>query len=130
MVFRYARHSEDIARLTTFYTEILGLDIVGSFEGHNGTNGVMLGETGGHWHLEFTESADAPDHTFDEEDNLVFYPESKTEFNEILKRILQGNIPRVKPRNSYWEEHGVMILDPDGFRVVISTDRIKVNEPS
>ncbi len=130
MVFRYARHSKDITRLTAFYTEILGLEIVGSFEGHNGINGVMLGQKGGHWHLEFTESQHSPNHTFDEEDNLVFYPEDRKAYDQILERIEQQEIPGVVPRNSYWEEHGLMILDPDGFRVVISSDRIKENQSS
>lgn len=128
MIFRYARHSRDIGKLKLFYTRILGLELVGSFEGHNGINWVILGEKGGSWHLEFTESEYAPVHTFDEEDNLVFYPEDRQKYDQVLERIHQENIPIVTPRNSYWEEHGLMILDPDRFRVVVSSDRIKVNE--
>ncbi len=124
MIFRYARHSLDIEKLKLFYTRILGLELVGSFEGHNGINGVMLGQKGGSWHLEFTESDHAPAHSFDEEDNLVFYPEDRPAYEQILDRIHQQNIPIVTPRNSYWEAHGLMILDPDRFRVVISADRI------
>ena len=129
MHFRYARHTNDIRLLEDFYAKVLNLDILGGFQDHDGYNGVFLGPKGGSWHLEFTESPDAPVHTFDEEDNLVFYPESQTEFDQIIERIQEENILRAKPKNTYWETHGVMILDPDGFRVVISSDRIKVNEP-
>ncbi|HRW76706.1 MAG: VOC family protein [Lewinellaceae bacterium] len=125
MTFRYARHTRNLEALTRFYTRILGLDIVGSFEGHDGINGVMIGPTGAQWHLEFTESAEPPVHAFDEEDNLVFYPADRLAYDTILERIRQQQIPEIAPRNSYWEDHGIMILDPDGYRVVISSDRIR-----
>ncbi|MCF8238631.1 MAG: VOC family protein [Saprospiraceae bacterium] len=124
MHFRYARHSNDLKKLTDFYSGILNLDILGGFQDHDGYNGVFLGPNDGNWHLEFTESPDAPNHSFDEEDNLVFYPENRLVYDQILQRIHRENIPLVKPKNPYWETHGVMILDPDGFRVVISGDRI------
>ncbi|MBK7342347.1 MAG: VOC family protein [Saprospiraceae bacterium] len=124
MHFRYARHTSDISKLEDFYATVLNLDILAGFQDHDGYNGVFLGPKGGSWHLEFTESSDVPDHTFDEEDNLVFYPEDRTAYDRILEQIQLQKIPLVPPRNPYWVAHGIMILDPDGFRVVISNDRL------
>ncbi len=125
MVFRYARHSPDINRLADFYTHVIGLKLISRFEAHNGYNGIFLGPKGSSWHLEFTESDEPPNHSFDEEDNLVFYPESSDEWETILQQIKVHGLSEVVPKNPYWFDHGVMILDPDGYRVVISKQRIK-----
>jgi catechol 2,3-dioxygenase-like lactoylglutathione lyase family enzyme len=124
MEFRYARHTNSLKPIIDFYTNILGFKILFSFENHNGYNGAMLGKSGLNWHLEFTESGTTADHTFDEEDILVFYPE-KDDYQEIIKNIRTNHIPIIKAKNPFWEDNGVMIKDPDGHRIIISNMRIK-----
>ena len=79
---------------TRFYTGSWAGYVVGSFEGHDGINGVMIGPTGAQWHLEFTESAEPPVHAFDEEDNLVFYPADRLAYDTILERIRSSRFLR------------------------------------
>ena len=125
MELRCARHTNDLKSITDFYTEILGLELLFSFENHNGYNGIFLGKSGQSWHLEFTSSATQAVHTFDEEDLLVFYPTDQEEYNQIINRIDLNGIKKEKPVNPFWIENGVMIKDPDGFGVIVSN--MKVN---
>ena len=120
MTFRYARHTNNLEQLKSFYIDVLGLELLGGFENHDGYNGVFLGKQDENWHLEFTQSDEVANHTFDDDDLLVFYPNSKLEF-ELLKEKLEHHfVPFVKSKNPYWNENGIQFLDPDGFGIVIS----------
>jgi catechol 2,3-dioxygenase-like lactoylglutathione lyase family enzyme len=70
-VARPTSHLDDVVR---FYQDGLGLSRIGSFEDHDGFDGVMLGVPGAAYHFEFTRyrghdasRAPSPD------DLLVFY---------------------------------------------------------
>jgi hypothetical protein len=119
MILRVARHTTHLQPLINFYTTILGLEITGDFKDHAGYNGVFIGGKNSGWHLEFTESSDVPEHIADEDDLLVFYV-SADEYKGINGRMMDDNIKPTPSKNPYWNENGVSILDPDGFRVVIS----------
>ncbi|GAA4302325.1 VOC family protein [Nibribacter koreensis] len=108
-----------------FYTEVLELEVLGNFIGHNGYDGIFLGKKESDWHLEFTQSSEKAVHTFDEDDVLVFYPISHAEHERILDKIHQMGFTLMAPKNPYWKINGRMILDPDGFRIIISPLRIK-----
>jgi catechol-2,3-dioxygenase len=43
MKFRYARHTNDLKSIVDFYTKIIGLKKLGSFENHSNYNGVFIG---------------------------------------------------------------------------------------
>jgi hypothetical protein len=43
---RVARPSDDLGALIPFYRDGLGLEILGSFEGHDGFDGIMFGRPG------------------------------------------------------------------------------------
>ena len=77
MKFRVARHTSKIDTIINFYHSILGFDILGSFENHDGYDGVFLGLKDENWHLEFTISETSPNHHPDEDDLLVFYANSE-----------------------------------------------------
>jgi extradiol dioxygenase family protein len=87
MTFRYARHTDDLKKIEKFYTEIVGLEKLGSFENHNNYNGLFLGHKNSNWHLEFTNSTEQPKSKFDEDDILVFYVNSEIELTRIKKTI-------------------------------------------
>ena len=120
MVFRYARHTDNYDAIIDFYSKLLGLEILFSFDEHNGYKGVFFGKKGENWHLEFTSSDTKAEHSFDEDDILVFYPKELQEYQGILERIKKNALSIIPSKNPYWNENGHMILDPDGFRVVIS----------
>jgi len=124
MTFRFARHTNNLEQLKSFYIEVLGLELLGGFENHNGYNGVFLGKTNENWHIEFTQSDTEAHHTFDDDDLLVFYPNTKLEFEFIKEKLSSHQVEFIKAKNPYWNDPevsgGIMFLDPDGFRIVIS----------
>ncbi len=120
MELRSARHTDNLQLIADFYTSVIGLEILFSFEDHNGYSGIFLGKPNHDWHLEFTTSQDEARHNFDVDDILVFYPAEKAEYDDISKRIEDKNIKRIDPKNPFWNDNGIMIQDPDGFRVIVS----------
>ena len=125
MQFRYARHSNDLAKLIDFYTKILAFEVLGSFENHDGYDGVFLGKQGLAWHLEFTSSEDKAEHSTDPDDALVFYPKSKQEYQAILLNLKKYKIKTIKAKNPYWRKYGLMFQDPDGFNIILSDLQIQ-----
>ena len=125
MEFRNARHTNNLKPIVDFYTNILGLKVLFSFENHNDYSGVFIGKPGLQWHLEFTTSINKAEHKFDVEDILVFYPTEMNEYDAVVKRINANGIEKIKAKNPFWDENGIMIIDPDGFWVIISKMKIK-----
>lgn len=124
MEFRSARHTNNLTALFDFYTNILGMELLFSFENHNGYSGAFVGIQGQDWHLEFTQSGDSASHSFDEDDVWVFYPSNKKEYAQILQNISNHGIQKIAAKNPFWNDNGVCIQDPDGFRVIISSMKI------
>jgi len=120
MQFRYARHTNNLAQLIRFYTEIIGLEELGGFKDHHNYNGVFLGPKKAEWHLEFTSSPEIATHSFDEDDLLVFYLNTEAEVKSIVKNAGRNNLAKVSPKNPYWATNSHTFFDPDGYRVVIS----------
>jgi hypothetical protein len=125
MTFRFARHTNDLEKLSNFYINILGMEILGGFQKHNGYDGVFIGKSNENWHLEFTKSNEIIQFNFGEEDVLVFYPNTRLEYEHILEKINNFSIKIIEAKNPYWNENGKMFLDPDGYRIVISD--LKIN---
>ena len=125
MEFRFARHTNDLEQLKSFYIKILGMEILGGFQNHNGYDGVFIGKKNENWHLEFTKSKEIIFFNFGDEDILVFYPNTSLEYESILKKINNFSIKIIEAKNPYWNENGKMFLDPDGYRIVISD--LKIN---
>jgi catechol 2,3-dioxygenase-like lactoylglutathione lyase family enzyme len=125
MTFRFARHTNDLEQIKSFYIDVLGFQLLGGFENHNGYDGIFIGKSSENWHLEFTKSEEIVHFDFNEDDVLVFYPNSKIEFDLIMNKIQSQNIDFIKAKNPYWNENGKMILDPDGYKILISDLKIK-----
>ena len=86
MTFRFARHTNDLEQIKSFYFAILGFELLGTFENHNGYDGVFIGKSNENWHLEFTKTKEVISFDFKEDDILVFYPESKMEFDLLVHK--------------------------------------------
>lgn len=125
MKFRFARHTNNIDKLRLFYTNILGFEVLGSFENHNNYDGIFLGKQNLDWHLEFTQTDEIVAFNFNEDDILVFYPETIVEFDVLIENISKNNIYFIASKNPYWNTNGKMILDPDGYRIIISNLKAK-----
>lgn len=125
MTFRFARHTNNLEQIKSFYIDILGFELLGGFENHNGYDGIFIGRANENWHLEFTKSEEIVHFNFNDDDIIVFYPKNKIDFDLIMNKIQSQNIDFIKAKNPYWNENGKMILDPDGYKIVISDLKIK-----
>lgn len=125
MLFRSARHTNNLEVIIDFYTKILGMEVVGSFKDHDAYDGVFLAYPDSDWHLEFTSSQKKARHSFDVDDCLVFYPTEKTVYERILTQMDQSGLEQILPEYPYWRTHGICIQDPDGFVIIISSQKVK-----
>lgn len=120
MHFRYARHTDNLKPIIEFYTNVMGLQILGRFDNHANYSGVFLGFPNQDWHLEFTQSDQKAEHKPDDDDLLVLYVGSTLELNAILAAAKKhGSMPTIS-KNPYWQTNGIELKDPDNFGVVIS----------
>jgi GNAT superfamily N-acetyltransferase len=117
---RVARPADDPQAMARLYCEGLGFEILGSFEDHDGFDGVMLGHAGSGYHLELTRQhgvaagrAPSPEHL------LVFYLPDRSEWREACERMEHAGFRAVASHNPYWDKEGRTFEDPDGWRVVL-----------
>jgi catechol 2,3-dioxygenase-like lactoylglutathione lyase family enzyme len=116
MQVRFARHTEQLDAVVAFYRDGVGLPELGRFEDHDGYDGVFLDLPGTGAHLELTAGGEPGTPAPHPESLLVLYLGDPAAVDAALRR--SGATP-VAAANPYWDEHGVTIEDPDGFRVVL-----------
>lgn len=117
---RIARPVSDLASIAAMYCRGLGFRVVGSFENHDGFDGVMLGVEGSSYHFEFTHCRThpvAPAPT--PEDLVIFYIPVTAEWRAACDSMLNAGFRQVTPFNPYWEVRGRTYEDPDGYRIVL-----------
>jgi len=128
MFLRVARHTNDLERIEKFYVDILGFERLGGFQNHNNYDGVFIGKSGLDWHFEFTQSDSKAKYIFDEEDVIVLYPKTISDYNELENKLVRSNISIITAINPFWNENGKMFQDPDGYRIVISPLKAIIDE--
>ena len=119
---RIARPSRDLGAAERFWVQGLGLQVLWRTppEDAGGHDLLMVGWPTAGWHLELVadpEGATPPAPT--EEDLLVLYLGAPAD-EGLLGRLTKAGGARVTARNPYWEQWGVTVADPDGYRVVLS----------
>lgn len=120
VTLRVARPTDDLAEVVRFYEVGLGLPRLGSFENHDGFDGVMLGVPGAAWHLEFTHRRHHTAGRAPTRDNLlVFYLPDRRAWQAALDRMMAAGYWPVPSFNPYWDRSGRTFEDPDGYRVVV-----------
>jgi hypothetical protein len=117
---RVARPTDHLDAVVRFYSEGLGLMVIGSFEDHDSFDGVMLGLPGSPYHFEFTRKRGHQAGRAPTQDNLlVFYLGGTQEWTAAVERMSAAGYQPVQAFNPYWDRHGSTYEDPDGFRVVL-----------
>jgi catechol 2,3-dioxygenase-like lactoylglutathione lyase family enzyme len=120
---RVARPSDDLEALLGFYRDGLGLEVLDRFEDHDGFDGVMLGQVGAPYHLEFTRARGHGAGRAPTKDNLlVFYLPDAEAWRAAVTRMRAAGYAPVPALNPYWDRSGVTFEDPDGYRVVLQRD--------
>lgn len=117
---RIARPVGELERTVTMYCRGLGLRVLGSFEDHQGFDGVMLGAEGSDYHFEFTHCrihrvAPAPT----PEDLVVFYIPGAAQWQAACHSMSAAGFRQVAAFNPYWDVRGRTYEDPDGYRIVL-----------
>ena len=120
---RIARPSLDLAAAERFWVFGLGLDVLFR-SGSSAASGhalLMVGWPDAAWHLELVsdpggETPAAPT----EEDLLVLYLDGEVDVG-VVRRLIDAGGTRVASRNPYWDQGGVTIADPDGYRLVLTS---------
>jgi catechol 2,3-dioxygenase-like lactoylglutathione lyase family enzyme len=118
---RVARPTDRLEEVVAFYRDGIGLPVIGSFKGHAGYSGVILGLPGTSYHLEFTHYEAGSDCPAPSKDNLlVLYLAERKAMDRLVERLRDMGYPSVPPENPYWSaDRSVTIEDPDGWRVVL-----------
>jgi YycE-like N-terminal domain/YycE-like C-terminal domain len=117
---RIAKPVSNLARTRTMYCQGLGLQVIGSFEKHEGFDGVMLSLPGAQYHFEFTYCHAHPVlPTPTAEDLTVFYIPVTADWENACTRMLASGFKQVKSLNPYWGIDGRTYQDHDGYRVVL-----------
>jgi catechol 2,3-dioxygenase-like lactoylglutathione lyase family enzyme len=117
---RVARPTDRLEESVRFYVVGLGLEQLGSFENHEGFDGVIVGRSGAPYHLEFTHQRGHAVGSAPTKDNLmVFYLPDEGEWTSAVERMGAAGYKSVPSLNPYWDLNGRTFEDPDGYRVVL-----------
>lgn len=117
---RIARPTDQLKELIHFYQQGLGLNIIGSFNEHDGYTGVMLGMPNASIHLEFTQHVNGSPCPAPTRDNLlVFYFDDNNNYQKTVNQLRAISAKEVQPENSYWKDKSISFEDPDGWGVVL-----------
>ena len=120
---RIARPSHDLRASERFWVDGLGLEVLFrtgcSAEGGHAL--LMVGWPDAAWHLELVsdpggETPAAPT----QEDLLVLYLDVEIEAG-VVSRLVAAGGTQVAARNPYWDHGGVTVVDPDGYRLVLTS---------
>ncbi|MEF9881881.1 VOC family protein [Streptomyces sp. P9-A4] len=118
---RVARPSRDLAAAERFYVDGLGLEVQWrSTSAEPGRHDLlMVGPPDGSWHFELTRDPGRPLEPAPTVDDLfVVYLGAPVE-EEQVRRLVEAGGTRVAAHNPYWDEWGVTVADPDGYRLVL-----------
>ena len=115
---RLARPVASLERSLGFYRDLIGLAGTGGFEDHQAYDGAFLALPGGA-ELELTVGG-AGSVTSGEDDLLVLYLPTRDDVAVVAARLSDAGVTPVASANPYWDAHGVTVLDPDGYRVVLA----------
>lgn len=117
---RVARPTDCLADVADMYQRGLELEMVASFRGHAGHDGIVLAGQGAAWEIEFTREegavaprAPTPEHL------LVIYEADRVLWQSRCERMAEAGFTSVPSANPYWDERGHTFEDPEGYRVVI-----------
>ena len=117
--FRSARPTDRLGDLRRFYVDGLRLPVLAEWAGHEGYDGLVVGESG--WQAEFVhESARPAPPAPSLEHLLVFYVADRAALAERAAAMDLAGWPRGTPANPYWTRCGVTYVDPDGYHVAVA----------
>ncbi len=122
MQVRVARPTRDLDRSLAFYRDAAGLEVIGSFDDHDGYSGAILRVPDTEVQLELVSHA-AVEPSPTSEDQLVLYLGSADAVADRAASIRTAGYDPEPPANPYWVREGaIAFVDPDGYWLVLSPD--------
>jgi len=120
---RVARPTDRLEQISRMYSEGLGLQVLAKFEDHDGYDGVILGQPGMEYHLEFTRhGGHAAEGTASPEHLLAIYLPQASDWDATALSMMEAGFKPVTSVNPFWEACGRTFEDVDGYRVVLVRD--------
>jgi catechol 2,3-dioxygenase-like lactoylglutathione lyase family enzyme len=120
--FRFARPTARLEACARFYRDVVGLEVLAEFTGHDGYDGIVLGLPDRSAQLELTRRAGGPalpDPT--PEHQLVLYLGDEEAVARVEGRLRGHGLEPVPAENPYWSRRGaVAFTDPDGWVVILA----------
>ncbi len=118
---RFARATTQLERVVAQYREAFGLLEIGSFEDHEGIDGVILAFPGETTQYEWTATQKDPSQGQPHPDDLlVWYFEHQVDLDRWAENALAVGFREVMAHNPYWDRWGRTLEDVDGYRVVLA----------
>jgi len=119
-IMRVARATDNLDAIRDMYRMGLGLEVLGEFKDHQGFDGVILGQPGQPYHLEFTcTPGQRVDAAPSEDQLLVFYIPERGQWERRCRQMAAAGFRTVAAFNPYWDVRGKTFVDIDGYRVVL-----------
>lgn len=120
--FRFARPCRDYDGTVAFYSDLVGLEVIGSFTDHEGYDGTIFGLPDTRFQFELTRhTSGEPLPRPTEEDLLIVYFRSEAHRSTVLERMSLAGLKPVALANPYWARvRAIGYTDPDGWRVVLA----------
>ncbi|MGW1349513.1 VOC family protein [Streptomyces sp. NPDC002409] len=119
---RLARPSRDLAAAERFWADGLGLTVLYRADADRSPGMhdlLMVGHPEASWHLELVHGGDHPvEPRPTDDDLLVLYFDGPVPDGTVRRLPAHGGT-RVPSPNPYWNEWGVTVEDPDGYRLVL-----------
>ncbi|WP_150952684.1 VOC family protein [Microbacterium testaceum] len=97
MKVRFARHTDRLDEIVRFYSDGVGLPVLGDFHDHAGYVGVFLDLSESGAHLEFTSGGGPSAPTPDPETVLVLYLEDEAERKQLAGRLAGREVTPSNP---------------------------------
>lgn len=117
---RVARATDHFEEILRFYRDAIGFELIGSFNDHQGFDGIMLGHPGAQYHLEFTqEKGHSAGKAPTKENLLAFYLPDEGEWQTAVQRMIDLGYEPVPSHNPYWDQRGKTFEDIDSYRIVL-----------
>ena len=121
---RVAHPTNDVERAVTFWSQVVGFEILSRFENHDGYDGATLGYPNAQWEIEVTHhSSGIPLPAPTDEDLIALYL-GTDEADQIINRLRLAGHPPVEHPNPYWQAMGASVhTDPDGYTLIIYPEK-------
>ena len=118
---RIARPTADLDRIVAFYHDGIGLPMIYRYEDDSGYDGAIFGLPDRTYNLEITRRrGDGPCPAPPPDNLLVLYMLDRESRDELAVRLAAMGHTPVPPRNPYWAERGITLVDPDGWHIVLA----------